>query len=70
MGFTHENTGKLAQFVQTQETQETFENIIMRKFRPNSQNQIVISGHITGKYFSEARILASTNPQYYEFSTA
>ena len=46
MGFTHENTGKLAQFVQTQEAQETFEYRIMGKFRRNSQNQTVIFGHI------------------------
>ena len=43
MGFTHENTGKLAQFVQTQ---ETFEYRIMGKFRLNSQNQTVFFGHI------------------------
>ena len=43
MGFTHENAGKLAQFVQTQ---ETFEYRTMGKFRPNSQNQTVIFEHI------------------------
>ena len=50
MGFTHENTGKLAQFVQTQETQETFENIIMRKFRPNSNKNGTRSELTAQKY--------------------